>query len=855
MTGRKPLNPSGALRISALQPCDLQPYICHTKSSPLSRERSMGLKEYQRKRDFTRTPEPKGSDPQKPGNDYLIQKHAARQLHYDFRLELDGVLLSWAVPKGPSLDPGERRLAVHVEDHPLEYGTFEGTIPAGEYGGGTVLLWDRGTWEPEGDPHEGLRRGDFKFQLHGEKLRGRWVLVRMGKQSARENAKENWLLIKHSDSEASPLAERDILLERPESVVSGRGMDQIASAQGAEWKNGGAVPPHQPQPVPGARKAELPLKVRPQLATLVSRIPEGDNWLHEIKFDGYRALCRIENGQASFFTREGHNWTDKFGRLPEEAARLPVQSAILDGEVVVLLPNGSTSFQALQASLGKGGGALVFFAFDLLYLNGFDLRDSPLAPRKEALAAILQGRSEAIRFSDHILGSGKELFERAAEYSLEGIISKRADRPYVSGRSTDWLKIKCLNSQEFLVGGFTNPSGTRQGFGALLVGTLDDGILIYRGKVGTGYSDKALAELRLRLDSLLRPESPFSNMPKEISPRGVHWVNPELTIQVKFAAWTRDGLLRHPSFLGLREDKDPQDVHFENKPVAPIVRRGIGANKQNHEVAGVKITNPDKVLYPEAGITKIELARYYEAIAEWAMPRIAQRPLMLLRSPEGIGKKGFYQKHASDSVPDSILRIRLNEQGDEEAGIAINSVAGLISLAQMDTLEIHAWGCRIDQMDNPDLMILDLDPDPAVPWKQVVAAAHEIRALLQSIGLTPFVKTTGGKGLHIETPWIRKATWDEMKTFSKQIAETLSKEYPDRYIAVMSKVRRQGKIFVDYLRNGRGATAICPFSTRARPGAPVAMPIEWDELTPDLRPDQFTIRNLPKFTNGIKPGK
>lgn len=839
----------------------------------------MGLKEYRRKRDFTRTPEPAGEAPEKhKGNSYLIQKHAARRLHYDLRLELDGVLLSWAVPKGPSLDPKERRLAVHVEDHPVEYGTFEGSIPKGEYGGGTVLLWDRGTWEPEGDPREGMKRGDLKFTLHGEKLRGSWVLVRMkGGSFAGEGAEkgDNWLLIKHKDEEAAPLSERDILKERPESFASGRSMEEIAAAHDREWTAQGetpqeelrarmiaaetgrkrskpSAPPPNPKELPGVRKAALPDTLRPQLATLVNRVPDGDEWLHEIKFDGYRALCKIERGKASFYTREGNDWTDRFGKLPDVAAALPVNSAVLDGEVVALLPDGSSSFQALQNTLGQGGSQPVYYAFDLLYLDGFDLRDAPLVRRKELLRSLLEDRSELIRYSDHFTGSGRELFKSACDHSLEGIISKRGDRPYTSGRTSDWVKVKCVKNQEFVIGGFTDPAGARSGFGALLVGVHENNNLVYSGRVGTGYTDKSLKELSARLLKLEQPKPPFSNPPKGAAARGVHWIRPELVAEVEFTDWTRDGILRHPSFKGLREDKKPseirreavaqlQEVEAETKPA-----QSAGKVKGKVQVAGVAVSNPDKILYADQGVTKLDLVRYYERVAEWALPHISNRPLMFLRCPEGTAKQCFFQKHASDSVLAAVKKISIEEQDSGPAtGLAIDSLKGLLSLAQMGVLEIHAWGCRIEKIEQPDLMIFDLDPDPAVPWPDVVKSAHDIRAFLQDLALESFVKTTGGKGLHIEVPLTQKASWDEVKEFSKLIADTLTKEHPEKYIAVMSKARRKGKIFVDYLRNGRGATAICPYSTRARAGAPVSVPIEWDELTPDLRPDRFTIRTVP----------
>jgi bifunctional non-homologous end joining protein LigD len=810
----------------------------------------MRLREYQRKRDFSRTPEPRGSALRKTkGNSYLVQKHAARRLHYDLRLELDGVLISWAVPKGPSLDPKERRLAVHVEDHPLEYAGFEGSIPKGEYGAGTVLLWDRGTWEPEGEPHEGLRRGELKFRLYGEKLRGSWVLVRMGKPASDPDAKDHWLLIKHPDEESAPLAERDILQERPESVATGRSMEEIASGKEAGQARDGAP---DPGGLPGACKSPMPEKVSLQLATLAGQVPEGDHWLHEIKFDGYRALCRIEMGEASFYTREGINWTDRFGKLPEAAAALGAQSALLDGEVVVVLADGTTSFEALQNALGRGDHRLVYYAFDLLYLDGFDLRKVPLLRRKELLSSLLQNEKGPIRFSDHYQGAGEDLFHRACGYGLEGIISKRADRPHVSGRTRDWLKIKCRHSQEFVIGGFTDPAGSRPSFGALLVGVYENSTLVYCGRVGTGYSDRALKELGSQLRKLEQPGSPFSNPPAGPAGRNVHWARPELVAQVEFTGWTRGGILRHPSFAGLRQDKKPCEVRGEKADGLQGGAEASGSDRGNETVAGVKISNPRRLLYVQAGITKLELARYYEAVAEWALPHIQNRPLMVLRCPEGVDKECFYQKHPPDPVPAAIKRISIPEQESDGPGFAIDSLPGLITLAQMGALEIHARGCRMDRLEQPDLMVFDFDPDLAVPWQQVMDAAHETRSLLQELGLVSFVKTTGGKGLHVVVPLTPAADWDQVKEFSKGISEALEQLFPDRYVANMSKARRKGRIFVDYLRNGRGATAICPYSTRARPGAPVSAPIHWDELTPDLRPDQFTTRSLPRRMMGLK---
>jgi bifunctional non-homologous end joining protein LigD len=557
----------------------------------------MGLKRYRTKRNFKRTPEPRGTAPAtKTGHSYLIQKHAARRLHYDFRLELNGVLLSWAVPKGPCLDPKEKRLAVHVEDHPVEYGGFEGTIPAGEYGGGTVLLWDRGEWIPDGDPLAGLRKGRLKFVLRGEKLRGGWTLVRMGGRAAEEQ-KENWLLIKENDTEAVPLSERDILEERPESITTGRGMDEIKAARDREWSTRGESKKDKSAPseaklrakptkthakrsaamkldaVPGARRGALPQRIQPELATLVSQVPEGDDWLHEIKFDGYRALCRIEGGKAVFWTRRGQDWTSRFGHLSETAASLPVRQALLDGEVVVLEPDGTTNFQSLQNSLsGRKEDRLVYFVFDLLHLDGYDITQVPLLNRKETLAALLKSSNKngSLRYSDHVLGHGKELLRKACQSALEGVISKYANGPYRPGRARDWLKTKCLQNQEFVIGGFTEPSGSRAGLGSLLLGVHDkDGALIYAGRVGTGFTDESLRQLRAGLSAIEQKSSPFSNVPRGDIPRGVHWVKPNLVAEVEFTGWTNDGRLRHPSFQGLREDKSASEVVRERAVPIP----------------------------------------------------------------------------------------------------------------------------------------------------------------------------------------------------------------------------------------------------------------------------------------------
>ncbi|HVT15294.1 MAG TPA: DNA ligase D [Thermoanaerobaculia bacterium] len=873
----------------------------------------MPLNTYRRKRDFSRTSEPAGK-PSRAGKKrakskglrFVIQKHAASRLHYDFRLEMEGVLRSWAVPKGPSLDPGEKRLAVQVEDHPIEYGDFEGIIPPGEYGGGTVVVWDRGTWTPEGDPVEAWRSGKLKFQLHGEKLRGGWTLVRMHGERAGEN-KENWLLIKElRDEEARPGSGDAILTERPESVLSGQKIEEIAADPPRVWESnrpekagararGGATDRADQidaAALPGARKAALPRQLEPQLATLVAEPPEGDGWLHEIKYDGYRALCEVRGGKARLLTRRGKDWTAHFPGIAQAASSLPVESALLDGEVVVLEADGRTSFQALQNALTEGrDGDLVCFAFDLLYLDGYDLRRAPLTARKAALAALLDGAAGPIRFSDHVQGQGKGFFRQACQHALEGTVAKRAEQPYHSGRSRDWLKVKCLQRQEFVIGGFTDPEGARSGLGALLVGVYDNGELVYSGRVGTGFSQRMLVDLRRRLDELERSTPAFVNPPHGAAARGAHWAEPELVAEIAFSEWTQDGILRHPSFQGLREDKEPREIRREKpadleavadgketasgpgpgktrrrkstgrgagkaeaapakKPAAGAPRRTTGGGKTRAsaavELSGVRLTHPDKVLYPDRGFTKLDLALYYERVAGWILPHLSDRPLTLVRCPEGQAGECFYQKHMTSQFPSSIRRVDVEEEGKTVPYGAVDSLPGLIGLVQMGVLELHVWGAHRDQIERPDYLVLDLDPDEGLEWERIVEGALLLRDLLAATGLRSFLKTTGGKGLHVVLPLARRHSWDEAKAFTKAVADGLVAAEPDRYTSNMSKARRKGKIFVDYLRNGRGATSIAPYSTRARPGAPVSTPLDWAELDTPVRANTFTIETLPR---------
>ena len=886
----------------------------------MARKAASTLAEYNRKRDFGRTPEPEGrpgrssrsSSRSKSGAlSFVIQKHAATRLHYDFRLELDGVLKSWAVPKGPSLDPGEKRLAVHVEDHPVEYGGFEGTIPKGQYGGGTVLLWDRGTWEPAGglDAAAAYRKGHLKFRLEGEKLHGGWNLVRMGRRND-EEGKENWLLLKEADEEARPGSGEAIVEERPESVESGREIAQIATesdrvwqsnrpaagkakASGKKEKAGKKAAPEpasaagsgadlDPAAVPGARKGRLPAGgLEPQLATLVAEAPRGEEWVHEIKLDGYRTLCAVKGGRARMWTRNGKDWTDRFRAIAAAAAGLPVEEALLDGEVVVLLPDGTTSFQALQNVLSnspEARGELLYFAFDLLHLDGWDLRGAPLLERKRLLAELLAAAADSpVRFSEHVQGRGEDFFRQACGFALEGVVSKRADLPYRRGRGKDWLKVKCLRRQEFVVVGYTDPEGSRTGFGALLLavnatGETDAG-LVFAGKVGTGFGEATLRTLARRLEKLEIDKPAFRNPPRGAEARRSHWVRPELVAEVAFTEWTDEGILRHPSFQGLREDKPPAEVVRERAepvgkagkvpaasskrsakapagkvPAASRTARKASAaakagKKGETEVAGVRLTNPGKVLFPGQGLTKLDLAHYYERIADHILPYLADRPLTLVRCPEGQARQCFYQKHVTDQFPPAVRRV---DVGEAEPYGAVDTLQGILSLVQMGVLELHIWGARRDRVEQPDYIVFDLDPDEGLPWERVALGALTVRQRLEELGLKSFLKTTGGKGLHVAVPLARRLGWDEVKAFTKAVSEDIVAAEPQLYTSKLPKVRRQGKVFIDYLRNGRGATSICAFSTRSRPGAPVSAPLAWEELEDlSLRGNTYTVENLP----------
>jgi bifunctional non-homologous end joining protein LigD len=836
----------------------------------------MALEEYRQKRDFRKTPEPAGAaQPTKEtreGLSYVIQKHAARRLHYDFRLELDGVLKSWAVPKGPSLDPGEKRLAVHVEDHPLDYGAFEGVIPKGEYGGGTVLLWDRGTWIPlDPDPEAAYRKGSLKFTLKGEKLHGNWALVRMGGKAARER-RENWLLIKERDAAAVPQSGDAVVSDNPDSVATGRSLDSIAADRDWVWhsnrgETGGDPAPPTTAPantrplasIAGVRTGPMPDGLKPQLATVADKAPEGAEWLHEIKYDGYRLLARVEDGNVRLITRGGLDWTAKFPALAQCLGELPLASALIDGEIVHLEPDGTTSFSGLQDAISSGHtDALYFFAFDLLYRDGWDLTGAALEDRKAVLAENIRPPAQGmLRYSDHQIDLGPAFLRQASSFGLEGIVSKRRSDPYRPGRGRSWLKIKCRNREEFVVVGFTDPEGSREGFGAFLVGYYDpEGKLRYAGRVGTGFNTAQLAELHKRLAALVRADAPVA-LPKGVSRKGVHWVEPRLVAEVEFSNWTADAILRHAAFQGLREDKDAREVMYDpksrtavtpaNQPEGETRKQAAASSERARDGSlvfeGVRLTHPDRILYPDTALSKLEVARYYAAVRDWVLPQLSHRVLTLVRSPGGPGKKMFYQKHVGSGAPDAIRRFEM--PGEAEPLPFIDDLPGLVALAQMDVLEIHPWGSTIENLERPDRVTFDLDPDEGLAWSRITEAAVDVRDALHGIGLDSFAKTTGGKGLHVVVPLTPKLQWDEVKAFSKWVADTLVAQSPGQFTANQTKKARQGRIYIDYLRNGRGATAVGAYSPRARSGAPVSTPLFWEEVENGVRPEAFTIETVP----------
>lgn len=829
------------------------------------------LKRYRELREPGSTPEPPGERETSRREEllFVVQKHDASRLHYDLRLEWDGVLLSWAVPKGPVPDPGVRRLAVRTEDHPLAYADFEGVIPENRYGGGTMMVWDRGWWRPGNDPERGLAKGRLDFRLDGEKLSGRWSLVRTdeGEEGGR---KAHWLLFKRNDEAARPGSGAGLLEERTRSVLTGREMAQIAAGadgeatpseegtrgdgpvEGGPPENGERAP-LDPAAAEGARSASLPEAPVPQLATLIEAPPAGDAWLHEIKHDGYRLLCRVERAEGDddevrvrLFTRNGHDWTGRFPEVAQAAAALPVRTALLDGEAVVQDDRGRSDFGALQAALSPGQATgVTYFAFDLLHLDGFDLTRSPLRLRKELLARLLDRDVGPIRISEHVRGRGAAVHREACRLGLEGIVSKRAEAPYTPGRGRSWRKVKCLRRQELVVVGWTEPRGSRVGLGALVLAVHDErGRLVRAGRVGTGFDAEQLRALRARLAPLEREDPPVVDPPTGARARSIHWVRPELVAEVTFTGWTTDGALRHPVFVALREDKDPGEVVREE--AAPSTagasgRRPTTGSSGPLHLEGVPVTSPDRVLWPRPGITKEELARYWIAVAPVALPLLRDRPLTLVRCPEGIGTGCFHQKHEGAGVPEVVPRVDVDGEGGEPY-LALGGVDSLVALVRLGVVEIHPWGARTDRLERPDRIVMDLDPGPEVPFQEVRRAALALRDVLAELSLASWPRATGGKGLHVVLPLVRRQGWAEAKAFARALSELMSAADPKRFVATAARDVRRGRIYVDYLRNGRGATAIGTFSPRARPGAPVAHPLSWDEVAELDAPPHLSLR-------------
>ena len=854
------------------------------------------LSTYQAKRDFSKTAEPSGATetPASERRRFVIQKHDATRLHYDLRLELDGVFKSWAVTRGPSLNPADKRLAVEVEDHPLDYGDFEGTIPKGQYGGGTVQLWDRGYWEPEGDmtPEQALEKGDLKFTLDGERLHGSWVLVRM-KHDRTGGKRTNWLLIKHRDDYATYSGGDEVLTE-DRSVASGRKMAQIAAGKGrgpkpfmvgkdapaepdAVWdSNAGSAPKERARrsaalkvtaPARRSSATSMPEFIAPQLCESVTRPPAGDGWVHEIKFDGYRIQLRIQDGRVTLKTRTGLDWTGKFDAIAKAAAALP--DAIIDGEIVALDANGAPDFAALQAALSEQQtDNLVYYVFDLLFDNGDDMRALPLTERKDRLAAMLADHTSVaplIRFVDHFETGGDAVLRSACRLSLEGIVSKRNDAPYRSGRVSTWTKAKCRAGHEVVIGGWTTTNGK---FRSLLVGVRRGDHFVYVGRVGTGYSEAKVATLLPRLKAVAANKSPFTGLGVPRKEPNINWVKPELVAEIEFAGWTGDGMVRQAAFKGLREDKPAAEVQTEEpappreietpEPTAAKPARKAAATGEDPVVMGVLISKPEKALWPDAGdgtaVTKLDLARYYEAVGPWMMRHIEGRPCSIIRAPDGIGGEQFFQRHAMKGTSNLLELVTVF--GDKKPYLEIDRVEGLAAVAQVAAVELHPWNCQPKQPEVPGRLVFDLDPGPDVAFSTVVAAAIEMRDRLAANGLVSFCKTTGGKGLHVVVPLAaekkRTLAWPEAKEFAHSLCTRMAEEAPDRYVVNMAKRVREGRIFLDYLRNDRMATAVAPLSPRARPGATVSMPLTWKEVKPDLDPKRYTIRSVPALLRKTK---
>lgn len=761
------------------------------------------LEKYNRKRDFSRTKEPEGKLAAEAGCSFVIQKHAARRLHWDFRLEIDGVLVSWAVPKGPSLDPEEKRLAVRTEDHPIAYGVFEGDIPQGEYGGGHVDIWDEGTWEPIGlPPDKQLAKGHLHFRLSGQRLAGEWNLIRMHRKPGEKG--ENWLLVKVEDDVAS--TERDVVAEFPGSVRKGKHSARRKTAE---------VPAFQPV----------------QLATLVEDVPPGDDWLHEMKYDGYRCLLAIGGRAARAYTRTGLDWSDKFRGVVDAAAQLDVTSALIDGEIVVLDKEGRPDFAALQAAIRDETDGMVFMAFDLLELDGQGLAKAPQIERKRDLCRLLETAPAAIRYSDHVIGSGAALYAKMCKNGLEGIVSKRCDAPYRGQRTTSWLKVKCARRQEFIIAGWTESPAAGRALGALALAQYEGETLVYRGRVGTGFDHAELARIEDQLSAL--PQGAAPEGATRAASRGVHWVAPELVAEIDYAARTADGLVRHARYIGMRSDKPVGEVRAERVKAMPT---------------DVRITHPERVVFPDTGTTKREVAAYYGMMAPLMLPSMKGRPISLIRCPDGISGQCFFQRHDAGSLDTAVRHVDVEDSdGKPRSYLYVEEAAGLLACVQIGTIEFHGWGAKAKSVDFCDRVVFDLDPDEGIGFTEVKQAAKDIAKHLETLDLKSRPMLSGGKGIHVVVPLDPPAPWESAKAFARGFAQTLSEAEPERFVATASKAKRKGRIFIDWLRNQKSATSVEPYSLRARPGAPVAVPVDWRELARITSPARYSIKDAKRL--------
>lgn len=801
------------------------------------------LQEYHQKRNFKKTPEPEAlfSKSKSKKTIFVVQEHHASHLHYDFRLEMDGVLKSWAVPKGPSLDPSIKRLAVEVEDHPIPYANFEGSIPTDEYGGGEVFIWDRGTWEPVGDPQKAIAKGRLEFSLKGKKLKGQWMLLRTKKSST----KPQWLLIKRTD-EYVQKGEMDIAMVHDHlNPLAGKSKSSKAkkALRSAYTKAKASVRPELAKETKkklkkNSTKSERICFREPQLALLVDAPPEGESWIHETKYDGYRTQAHVDQGSVQLYTRSAQNWTRKYPTVARALEKLKVQNAVLDGEIVWIDENGRSDFQKLQNALKeKESTSILYYVFDLIRLNGEDLSSLPLIERKKKLEELLSPlKGTAVLYSEHLEGDAEQFLESSCDLSLEGIISKRKDATYASGRSDNWVKSKCQQRQEFVICGFTEGEGSRLGFGALLLGVYEEGKLRYIGRVGTGFSSDSLQSLRKKLSGLEQKKNPFHiNAPSDSR---IHWVKPELIAEVTFANWTSDGILRVPVFQGLREDKEALEIRREEAVHAPksvqLTKKKISRREklssEKSISSGKSITHPEKIMFAEEETTKAGIARYYEVVSQWMLPHLSSRPLSLVRCPQGTSENCFFQKHASGRISSSVHKVQIKEKTASREYLTVDSVEGLWALVQQGTIEMHGWNCRAEDLNHPDQIVMDLDPGPGVSWKKTVAAAFAVKKKLEQMNLKPFVKVTGGKGIHVHAPIEPIYTWEQIKEFSRSFAQEMETAQPEVYTTTAVKKERHEKIYIDFLRNAQSATAVIPYSLRAKKVSSVALPVEWSEL-------------------------